>query len=100
MNEYTLEMARKDIDTLNQERIAQLNRILASEALLMALLAEQDTPTLQVLVDRYDVRVLAAMQQLEPRLQRAHLWEPYTQKIQALLAQRHSHPDPETPRAS
>ena len=97
MNEYTLETARKDIEALNAERIAQLNRLMASEALLLALLAELDTPVLEVLAERYDVRVLAAMQQLAPRLQRAHLWELYPQKMQALLAQRCSHPDLQTP---
>lgn len=86
----------KDIDTLNQERIAQLNRLMATEALLKAVPAELDQATLEALAERYDVRVLAAMQQLTPTLQRAHLWEHYQEKIQEVQALRRSHPGQQT----
>ena len=88
MDKYTLEMAYKDIAMLNQERIAQLNRLMATEALLKAVLAELDQATLETLAERYDMRVIAAMQQLELELQREHLWEHYQEKIQEVLALR------------
>ena len=49
MNEYTLQAARKDIETLNSERIALLNRTMATEALMKALLAQLDLEVLEVL---------------------------------------------------
>ena len=47
MNEYTLQAARKDIETLNSERIALLNRTMATEALMKALLAQLDLEVLR-----------------------------------------------------
>lgn len=89
MNEYTIESARADIQTLNQERIALLNRTMATEALMKALLAQLD---LDVLEERYDARVIAAMQQLAPELQREHLWTHYLEKIQEVIALRRQTP--------
>lgn len=85
MESYSLEQARKDIAALNEERIVQLNRILASEALLKAILAEFDEQTLESLEERYDVRVLHAMQTLAPKDQRPLHWQPYLEKIHELL---------------
>lgn len=92
MNEYTIESARADIQTLNQERIALLNRTMATEALMKALLAQLDLDVLEVLEERYDARVIAAMQQLAPELQREHLWVHYLEKIQEVIALRRQTP--------
>lgn len=92
MNEYTIESARADIQTLNQERIALLNRTMATEALMKALLAQLDLDVLEVLEERYDARVIAAMQQLAPELQREHLWTHYLEKIQEVIALRRQTP--------
>lgn len=88
MSQYTLEDARKDIEALNSERIAQMNRLMATEALLKAILAELDLTTLEVLEERYDLRVIAAMQNLEPKMQREHLWTHYLDKIREVIALR------------
>ena len=92
MNEYTLQAARKDIETLNSERIALLNRTMATEALMKVFLAQLDLEVLEVLEERYDTRVIAAMQQLEPELQREHLWNHYLEKIQEVIALRRQTP--------
>lgn len=92
MSEYTLESARADIHALNLERIAQLNRIMATEALMKALLAQLDLEVLEELEERYDVRVIAAMQQLKPAEQREHLWAHYLEKIQEVIALRRQTP--------
>lgn len=92
MNEYTIESARADIQALNQERIALLNRTMATEALMKALLAQLDLDVLEVLEERYDARVIAAMQQLAPELQREHLWTHYLEKIQEVIALRRQTP--------
>lgn len=88
MPEYSLEVAFKNIEFLNQERIAQLNRQLAQEALLRAMLAELDLAVLEALEESYDLRVLNGMQQLEPEMQREHLWTQYLDKIRELIAAR------------
>lgn len=92
MEPYTLAQARADIVSLNEERIAQLNRILATEALLKAIVAELDEETLAALEEQYDVRVIHAMSHLAPLHQREHLWQPYLEKIREVLALRRRKP--------
>lgn len=82
---YSLGDARKDIAALNEERLAQLNRILATEAIIKAIISELDLSVLQRLEDSYDVRVIHAMQHLKPYQQRPHLWEPYLEKIREVI---------------
>ena len=85
---YTLETARQAIAALNDERIAQLNRILATEALLKAIISELPEETLRQLEETYDLRVIHAMGHLPPTHQRPHLWQPYLDKIQEVIALR------------
>ena len=85
---YSLAAARADIAKLNEERIAQLNRILATEAMMKTLIAELPLDVLQEIEERYDLRVLNGMQHLSPHLQRPALWEPYLDKIREVIALR------------
>jgi len=86
---YSLDMARRDIVALNNERLAQLNRILATEAIIKAIISELDLPALRNLEESYDSRVIHAMGHLQPSQQRPHLWEPYLEKIREVIALRH-----------
>lgn len=84
--EYTLADARKDILALNEARIAQLNRQLATMAIIRAMLTMLNLEQLRELREKYDLRVLAGMEFLEPKLQRPDLWTEYSAKIDELIA--------------
>ena len=83
---YTLENARDDIARLNDERIAQLNRIVATEAMLKTIIAELPLDLLQQMAERYDLRSLNGMEKMLPGHYRAHLWDHYAEKMQEQIA--------------
>lgn len=85
---YSLDAARADIRALNEERIALLNRCLANEALAFTLIAELPLPVLQEMKERFDLRILNAMQHLPPTHQREHIWNQYADKIQEVIGLR------------
>ena len=85
---YTLEQAHKDITRLNDERIAQLNRIVATEAMIKTVISELPLETLQHLEERYDLRQVNAMEHMLPGHYRPHLWEHYAEKLRELIALR------------
>lgn len=89
---YTLESAREDIRRLNDERIAQLNRIVATEAMVKTIISELPLETLQHLEERFDVRQVNAMEHMLPGHYRPHLWEHYAEKLRELIALRNRNP--------
>lgn len=93
---YTIEQAHRDILKLNDERIAQLNRILATEAMVKTLLAELPPDLLATIAERYDLRLVHAMEQMPAGQHRPHLWEHYSEKLQELIA-KHKRNQPQTP---
>lgn len=74
MSEYTLEQARQQIAALNDNLIAQLNRIGALEAMVRELLHHAPTEVLESMARTYDVQTTLAMGKLRPPLQREPLW--------------------------
>lgn len=94
---YTLETAMEDIRRLNDERISQLNRILATEAIVKTLLAELPPDLLETILQRYDLRQVHAMEQQPPGHHRPHLWEHYTEKLRELIALRKRKQPPTPP---
>ena len=82
---YSLNDARADIVRLNEERIALLNRCLANEAMAFTFIAEIPLSVLLEMKERFDVRMLNAMQHLPPKHQREHIWTQYANKIQEVI---------------
>jgi hypothetical protein len=94
---YSLEQAREDISKLNDERIAQLNRIIATESMIKTIISELPMDLLQRLAERYDLRQVHAMEQMLPGHYRPHLWEHYSEKLQELIALRTRKTPPKSP---
>lgn len=88
MDNYSLESAREDIIRLHQEQTAQMNRALALEALLYCVLELLEDDHLAQIAQRFDERLLLKLHQLEPRLQREHLWTQYLDRIEQMLESR------------
>lgn len=97
--EYTLEAALQDIRLLNEERIAQLNRQLATTSIIRALLTMLPPEQLIELREQYEVRVISGMEHLSPELQRPHIWTEYSSKLDELIALNEMAP-PEHPQRS
>lgn len=74
MSEYTLAQARRDIAALNDNVIAQLNRIGALEAMVRELLHHAPTDVVESMARTYDVQMTLAMSKLSPPFQREPLW--------------------------
>ena len=89
---YTLENVREDIRRLNDERIAQLNRIVATEAMVKTIISELPLETLQQMEERYDLRQVNGMEHMLPGHYRPHLWEHYAEKLRELIALRKRNP--------
>jgi hypothetical protein len=89
---YTLATAQEDIRRLNDERIAQFNRIVATEAMVKTIISELPLETLERLSEGYDLRQVHAMAKMLPGHYRPHLWEGYTEKLQELIALRKRNP--------
>lgn len=94
---YTLATAQEDIRRLNDERIAQLNRIIATESMIKTIMSELPLETLQRLAEGYDRRQVHAMEQMLPGHYRPHLWEGYSEKLQELIAFLARKPPPKQP---
>lgn len=94
---YSLEQARREILALNDERIAQLNRILAAEAMIKTIISELPLEMVQQILERYDLRKVHAMANVEPGVYRPHLWEHYTEKLQELSDLRQRNRPPASP---
>ncbi|MGE8399796.1 MAG: hypothetical protein ACN6NZ_07640 [Burkholderiales bacterium] len=74
MSEYTLEQAKQEIAALNDNLIAQLNRIGGLEAMVREFLHHAPTDLVESMARTYDVQMTLAMGQLEPQFQREPLW--------------------------
>ena len=70
-----LRALEQDLQAMRQEQTAQMNRLLALDALMASLLARLPSDVLRSLAGGFEERWMAAMAQLPPALQRQKPWQ-------------------------
>ncbi|MCK6431876.1 MAG: hypothetical protein L6Q68_02425 [Aquabacterium sp.] len=83
-----LELIKKDLRSLGSAQTAQLNRLLACEALLHSLIQLIDLPALRTLERHFDDSISQAMAQLPPGTQAAAVWSDLAATIADAIARR------------
>lgn len=78
---------KKAIDELTNTQVTQMNRQLATEAMLEALLERVDFQALAGIAEEYDAALIRLAEGLPPDMQRPELWKQWSAYLEDL--QRH-----------
>lgn len=78
---------KKAIDELTNTQVTQMNRQLAAEAMLEALLERVDFQALAGIAEEYDAALIRLAEGLPPDMQRPELWKQWSAYLEDL--QRH-----------
>ena len=79
------EQATEAIKSLQKAHMEQLNRLLACEAMLVAMIRRMPPQALPGLSEEYSAAIDRMAAQLDPDLQRPEKWEEHSEALEALL---------------
>ena len=80
-----LQVLEQNLQKMHEEQTAQMNRLLALDALLMRVFEQMSAAQIQTAAKRYEDQWMEVMARLAPPLQRPQLWQQQLQRLEGFV---------------